>query len=130
MKLLTEIVQREAPQRVRSELKPGETKVRKLWPHRLMMAPQGTGEMYEAVEGKDAKVEELAGYAHKAWAGWMRYLFAKSKKNENGTVTIPASLVERWERQCTTRYKKLPATEQLSDRYEARAMLTIMEAHE
>ena len=63
--------------------------------------------------------EQFAEYAHDAWAGWMSYLFSKSTKNEDGTVTIPAWAVERWTRQMNTQYWDLPEEEKNSDREEA-----------
>jgi hypothetical protein len=74
--------------------------------------------------------EGLADYAHRAWAGWMKYMFEKSIKNEDGTVTIPASLVERWSRQMNTPYPMLPENEQQSDLIEADKMLEIASAWE
>ena len=69
--------------------------------------------------------EQLAEYAHKAWAGWMKYLFEKSKLNEDGTVTIPKWAVDRWTRQADTEYWDLPSEEKTSDRAEADEMLKI-----
>jgi hypothetical protein len=63
--------------------------------------------------------EELSAYAHEAWAGWMRYLFSVSTRNEDGSVTIPREQVERWIRQMETAYKDLPEDEKKSDRVEA-----------
>lgn len=71
-------------------------------------------------------IEALAAYAHEAWAGWMRYLWRLSTTNDDGTVTIPASLVERWQRQTKTEYADLPENEKTSDRDEAMKMLDIM----
>ncbi len=70
--------------------------------------------------------EELAKYAHDAWAGWMKYLFEKSTLNEDGTITIPAWAVKRWKRQVATRYEYLPDEEQKSDLAEADKMLDIV----
>lgn len=70
--------------------------------------------------------EQLADYAHEAWSGWMRYLFTKSTRNADGTVTIPAWAVERWERQVATPYAQLPDGEKASDRTEADRMLAIV----
>jgi hypothetical protein len=70
--------------------------------------------------------EKLAAYAHKAWAGWMDYLFEKSTLNPDGTVTIPAWAVERWKRQAKTPYAELPENEKESDRKEADFMLAII----
>jgi hypothetical protein len=70
--------------------------------------------------------EKLASYAHEAWSGWMKYVFEKSTKNDDGSVTIPASLVERWTRQMNTPYEMLPDSEQKSDVVEAEKMLEIV----
>ncbi len=70
--------------------------------------------------------EELATYAHKAWTGWMDYLFKKSSHNNDGTVTIPKWAVERWMEQCATPYNALSEIEKNSDRAEANEMLKII----
>ena len=70
---------------------------------------------------------KLAAYAHKAWSGWMKYMFARSKFNDDGTITIPADLVERWTRQANTPYEDLPAEEQSSDVAEAHKMIAIFD---
>lgn len=68
-------------------------------------------------------IEELAEYAHDAWVGWMQYLFDKSERNDDGTVTIPKWAVDRWERQSSTSYSDLPEDDKLSDRKEADSIL-------
>ncbi len=73
--------------------------------------------------------EKLAEYAHEAWSRWMRYLFSKSTVNDDGSVTIPASLVKRWARQMNTDYLMLLNSEQQSDILEADKMLSIMNAN-
>jgi hypothetical protein len=70
-------------------------------------------------------LEALSDYAHGAWSGWMSYMFSKSVRNEDGSVTIPASLVERWTRQMSTPYWMLPENEKDSDRMEAKKMMEI-----
>lgn len=70
--------------------------------------------------------EQLAAYAHEAWAGWMRYLFDKAEINADGTATIPTWAVERWQRQMQTPYAELPEAEKASDRAEADKMLRIL----
>lgn len=70
--------------------------------------------------------ELLAAYAHNAWAGWMRYLFSKGTFNEDGTWTMPAWAVERWQRQMNTAYADLPDKERESDRQEADKILDIV----
>lgn len=71
--------------------------------------------------------EALAAYAHEAWSGWMRWLFALSARNDDGSVTIPPGLVARWERQMTTSYDALPEPERNSDRVEADRILALFE---
>jgi len=63
--------------------------------------------------------EELAEYAHNAWSEWMKYLFLKCSQNEDGSVTIPSSAVERWKRLMNTKYIDLPENEKENDRTEA-----------
>lgn len=80
------------------------------------------------MENKDNVREQLAAYAHDAWAGWMKYLFEKSTKNADGTATIPAWAVERWTFQMNTPYSELPENMKPSDREEADKMLKIVYA--
>lgn len=72
------------------------------------------------------KTDLLADYAHKAWSGWMNYLFGLSTHNDDGTVTIPAWAVERWKRQAGTPYQGLPEDEKLSDIAEAEKILALV----
>lgn len=71
-------------------------------------------------------LDALADYAHMTWIGWMTYMFSRSTKNQDGSVTIPAELVERWTRQMGTPYWSLPENEQESDKAEARKILEIV----
>ena len=73
--------------------------------------------------------QELAAYAHIAWSGWMKYLFAQAIEAEHGdgAVIIPKDFVERWKRQMNTKYEDLPANEQLSDVDEAHKMIAIFD---
>ena len=70
--------------------------------------------------------EDLAELAHDQWAGWMRYLFSKGIHHYDGTWTMPAWAVERWQRQMNTPYAELSDTEQDSDRNEADKFLKII----
>jgi len=70
--------------------------------------------------------ELLAAYAHTAWAGWMKYMFSKSQLNLDGSVRIPAELVQRWTRQMNTPYEELPESEKLSDRDEADKIMKVV----
>jgi hypothetical protein len=74
----------------------------------------------------DDIIESLAEYAHKAWSGWMQYLFKHGKFNKDGSFTISAKKVSRWLRQKDTPYNDLPGGEKESDRKEARQILEIV----
>lgn len=72
--------------------------------------------------------EALASLCHDQWSGWMKYLFSKCEpaRCEHGTtndVVIPAGLVSRWRRQCSTPYSQLPDIEKESDRAEAQRII-------
>ena len=71
--------------------------------------------------------EKMAALCHDQWAGWMEYLFLKSKQVD-GCVIIPAWAVERWRRQVATRYPDLSEDEKNSDRNEADRFLSIFNA--
>ena len=71
-------------------------------------------------------IEELADLEHDSWARWMKYLFSVSKKNEDGSVTIPKDKVERWERQMNTDYNDLSNKEKESDRKEVRKFIKVV----
>lgn len=72
--------------------------------------------------------EHLAGYAHDAWAGWMKHLFKCSNENADGSVTIPEWAVKRWKRQSKTLYKDLSESEKNSDRIEADIIIGILKS--
>lgn len=77
--------------------------------------------------GIDAALREpLAELAHKRWSGWMRYLFDKSLRNADGTVTIPEWAAQRWHRQMETPYSELPEAEKGSDRAEAERIIAVI----
>jgi len=74
----------------------------------------------------DATRSALAAYAHKAWSGWMTYMFALSVRNADGSVTIPESLVAHWKRKMNTAYLDLPAGEEVPDLAEADEIMGIV----
>lgn len=75
--------------------------------------------MVYAESGGRAMREKLAAYAHKAWSGWIMYMFDKCVSGQDGTLIIPKEFVERWYRQASTGYVGLPEDEKKSDREEA-----------
>ncbi len=73
--------------------------------------------------------EELAAYAHDAWAGWMRWMFQFCTETPGGGLTIPPEKVARWTRQMVTPYDRLPESERASDIAEAEKMMAILFKH-
>lgn len=53
----------------------------------------------------------LRSYMHEQWSKWMNYVFRQCTKNPDGSLTIPAWAVERWNRQMEGSYKDLPKDE-------------------
>ena len=45
-------------------------------------------------EGGNETKEQLAAYAHEAWAGWMKYMFSKCEEAKDGLL-IPGEMVTR-----------------------------------
>lgn len=73
--------------------------------------------------------EKLADLCHRQWSGWMSYLFSKGTFNDDGTWTMPAWAVDRWQRQMNTPYSELLVEEKDSDRAEADRFLEIINAN-
>ena len=72
--------------------------------------------------------EQLATAEHERWAHWQRYVHAKAVRQPDGTLVLPADLVERWERQIATAYAELTEQEKESDREQVRKYLPLIEA--
>jgi hypothetical protein len=64
----------------------------------------------------DAMLDELAAIEHERWAHWQRYVHEQGVLERDGSLTIPAELVARWERQITTHYEDLSEAEKNSDK--------------
>jgi hypothetical protein len=75
---------------------------------------------------KEKVIELLADYAHNSWSGWMDYMFSKCSENKDGTITIPSTSVERWQRQMKTTYDDLSEEEKWSDRDQAEKILKVL----
>lgn len=65
---------------------------------------------------KRRALEALAALEHERWSHWQRYLHEQCESNNDGSLTIPAELVNRWTRQMTTPYQMLTEKEKSSDR--------------
>lgn len=61
-------------------------------------------------------LEALAALEHERWSHWQKYLHEQCESNSDGSLTIPADLVKRWNRQMTTPYQLLTDNEKKSDR--------------
>jgi hypothetical protein len=71
--------------------------------------------------------ERLAAVQHVIWSNWMKHLFSVSTYNPDGTVTIPADKVKRWQRQIRTPYDALTESEMESDRQQADKVLAVLD---
>lgn len=70
----------------------------------------------EAVLYSEAVLNSLAAIEHERWAHWQKYLHEQCEPQADGSLRIPAELVERWKRQLETPFAELPDSEQESDR--------------
>ncbi|MHC0463029.1 hypothetical protein [Kosakonia cowanii] len=76
---------------------------------------------------KKELLEKLAALEHERWSHWQKYLHSKCYRNKDGSLTIPADLVEKWERQIATPYAALSYDEQDSDREQVSNVVLILE---
>lgn len=74
----------------------------------------------------DGLIEQLASIEHSRWAKWQRYLHSKAQPQADGSLLIPAELVERWKRQIETPYAKMSEKEKESDREQVREYLEVI----
>lgn len=68
-------------------------------------------------------MEELAALEHERWANWQSFLHAQCSRGEDGSLTIPADLVRRWEGQIAASYADLSDREKESDREQVQRYL-------
>ncbi|RQR22553.1 hypothetical protein DIE23_36700 [Burkholderia sp. Bp9143] len=71
-------------------------------------------------------LEQLAAAEHERWAHWQRYMHSKALRNSDGSLTIPAELVSRWERLMKTPYAELTEDERQSDREQVQRYLPLL----
>jgi hypothetical protein len=74
----------------------------------------------------DGLTEKLAAIEHERWSHWQRYMHGKAEKQPDGTLLIPADLVQRWEQQLETPYDNLSEREKESDRDQVRKYLPVI----
>lgn len=73
-------------------------------------------------------IEQLAAIEHERWSSWQRWMHDQCVRDDDGSLTIPAGLVSRWERQIDTPYTDLSEREQESDREQVRRYWPLIEA--
>lgn len=71
-------------------------------------------------------IEKLADVEHERWSHWQSYLHSKCQRTSDGSLVIPANLVEQWESQINTPYSELSEQEKESDREQVRRYLPII----
>lgn len=72
-------------------------------------------------------MERLAAIEHDRWAHWQQYMHSRCTVGPDGSLTIPAELVERWSVQMSTPYEELPEEQRESDREQVRRYLPVLE---
>lgn len=77
----------------------------------------------------ESLVEQLAHIEHERWSHWQQYMHSKAHRQNDGSLILPADLVERWERQMETPYAELTEEEKESDREQVRKYLPLLLAH-
>ena len=102
--------------------------LRGLW-HAHSAMETRIAELEAELKARDGKAsrETLAVLAHDIWSGWMQYMFSRGTYNPDGSWTMPAESVKRWQRQMTTPYEQLPEDEKHSDREIADRMVAVFE---
>lgn len=65
-------------------------------------------------------MEKLAAKEHERWSDWQRYCHKCGHHNPDGSITLDAGTVARWERQINTPYEDLSEAEKESDREQVR----------
>ena len=78
---------------------------------------------------KEEMIEKLSDIEHDRWCSWQKYLHSCCVKNEDGSLTIPKVLVERWEYEINTKYNNLPDNIKESDRKETYKIIPIIDEY-
>lgn len=71
--------------------------------------------------------ERLSFVQHEIWSHWTKWQFGTCGMNPDGSITIPAKLVQRWEKQAQTAYTELTEKEKDSDREQTDKILECLE---
>lgn len=68
-------------------------------------------------------LEELSAIEHERWALWQKYMHNNGNLQADGSLLLPADLVDHWEKQIDTPYESLSEKEKESDREQVRKYL-------
>lgn len=71
--------------------------------------------------------ERLAAIEHARWSHWQNYMHGKCAKNDDGSLTIPKHLVDKWEKQSRTNFQDLTEKEKESDREQVEKYAPLLE---
>ena len=71
-------------------------------------------------------IDRFAEVEHERWSRWQRYLHNKGTRLSDGSLVLPAELVERWDRQIKTEFASLTEQEKESDREQVRKYFPII----
>ncbi len=74
-------------------------------------------------------IGNLAVEEHLKWARWIRYIFNKCEKDEQGNFIVPAKYVYEWIRLGVSEFEDLDAQDQEKYRIEARKTLQVISNH-
>ena len=92
-----------------------------------MTETKGRSDVSALVEDQARRLlEQCASIEHARWAKWQAYMHSKCTKNDDGSLTIPAELVARWQKQIDTHYDELSEEEKDSDREQVQAYLPLV----
>ena len=71
-------------------------------------------------------LEQLSSIEHERWSHWQKYMHSKGVVQPDGSLTIPAQLIQHWERLISTPYNELTEKEKESDREQVRRYLPLI----
>ena len=74
----------------------------------------------------DELFEQFAAAEHERRSHWQRYLHGRARRNNDGSLTLPADLVRQWERLMQTPYSQLTEEERESNREQMRLYLPLL----
>lgn len=88
-----------------------------------------TNDQIRKVLESDELMHRLATVEHERWAHWQQYVHDHGQRQDDGSLLIPAELVNRWDEQIAASYSDLSTKEQQSDQEQVRRYLpTIIDA--